>query len=220
MSRPTLATLLDLDGTLVDSEPGVRASCEAAVRSLGHPIAGGLSIRSVIGPPIEEMMGQLLAPFGDDRVAEAVLAYRDHYGREGYKGSTVYPGIVGMLDDLSALGVRLFVATSKRTIYARRVLDHLGLTARFGAVYGSEPGGSVDLKADLIAHILDHQAIAADQCQMVGDRKEDTLGALANGVASIGVLWGYGDRAELEAAGATIIVAHPADLMAVTRSRP
>src|SRR3982074_1599018 len=76
---PTCSVLLDLDGTLIDSQLGILASCLAALRALGHEPDETLDIRRAIGPPLEDMMQVLLQPYGDDRIAEAVAAYRQHY---------------------------------------------------------------------------------------------------------------------------------------------
>lgn len=217
MDKAPLAILLDLDGTLVDSEPGILASCRAALGALGHS-ADDLDVAGLIGPPLEEVIGQVLGRFGDDRVAEGVRAYREHYSAVGLLETTVYPGIASALDDLAAMGTRLYVATSKRTVFAQRILEHLGLAAKFAAVHGSEPDGTLDRKADLIAHLLDRRGLVADRCLMVGDRRQDVLGARANGVSAVGVLWGYGGREELEAAGAAHFAVRPADLVAIAET--
>ena len=113
----------------------------------------------------------------------------------------------------------IYVATSKRTVFARRILEHLGRSAMFAGIYGSEPDGAVDSKADLIAHLLQRHDLPADRCLMVGDRRQDVLGAAANGVATVGVLWGYGDREELQTAGARWIISHPAELVDLASGR-
>ena len=84
------SVLLDLDGTLIDSYPGILASCLAALRALGHEPDETLDIRKIIGPPLEDMMQVVLQSYGDDRVAEAVAAYRSHYGESGLLGSVPY----------------------------------------------------------------------------------------------------------------------------------
>ena len=209
---PTI--LLDLDGALVDSLPGIAASGRAALVALGHPPDPGLDIAAMIGPPIEEMMQLMLARYGDGRVAEGVAAYRADYGARGLLDSPPYPGIPEALGALRAAGARLMLATSKRRVFAERILDHTGLAPRFAAVHGSEPGGALDHKPELIAHILARHDLDPAACVMVGDRRHDIAGAHANGVRGLGVLWGYGAREELEAAGADALVAAPHDLAA------
>jgi phosphoglycolate phosphatase len=110
------------------------------------------------------------------------------------------------------------VATSKPKSYTLDILDHFDLARHFDAVHGSELDGRNADKADLIRHILRHEGIAPDRAVMIGDRSHDVVGAKANKVASIGVLWGYGDRAELEGAGASLIAQRPEDLPAHVES--
>jgi phosphoglycolate phosphatase len=209
---PTCSILLDLDGTLIDSQPGILASCLAALRALGHEPHETLDIRRAIGPPLEDTMRMLLQPFGDDRVGEAVTAYRQHYGESGFRGSEPYPGIGSSLREMQQAGLRIYLATSKREAFAKRILDHLKFATYFDAIYGSVPGGQLDHKPELLAHILSQHSLSPSHSLMVGDRRYDISGAHAVGLRGLGVLWGYGTRDELEAAGADRLLDCPADL--------
>jgi phosphoglycolate phosphatase len=206
--------LLDLDGTLVDSQPGILSSCRAALRALGHVPEPELNLSAIIGPPIEDIMRSLLEPYADDRVAEAVAAYRADYGQTGLFDSLPYSGIVQALTEIRQSGARLYLATSKRTVFAQTILEHLDLAVFFDGIYGSEPGGALDHKAELISFIIEHHAVTQNHCVMVGDRRFDVTGAHANKIRALGVLWGYGTRAELETAGADGLVAEPVSLSA------
>lgn len=209
----TRSVLLDLDGTLIDSYPGISASCLAALRALGHEPDETLDIRRAIGPPLEDVMRILLQSYGDDRVGEAVAAYRQHYGESGLLGSVPYPGIGESLEEMKRSGLRLYLATSKRAIFARRILDHLTLAPYFDGIYGSVPGGALDHKPELLAHILSKHGLSPSRSLMVGDRRYDISGAHAVGMRGLGVLWGYGTRDELETAGADQLVDSSADLV-------
>lgn len=204
--------LLDLDGTLVDSAPGIHSSCRAALQTLGHSPPTLIDLSGLIGPPIEEIMSELLARCGDDRVSEGVAAYRADYSERGLFGSSLYPGIVEALEALRRTGARLFIATSKRRRFAVRIIENLGLTDMFEGVHGSEDNGTLDHKPELLAYILAKHRLASERSVMVGDRKHDIVGARANSIRSLGVLWGYGTRDELEAAGASAIIANPSEL--------
>lgn len=203
---PTCSVLLDLDGTLIDSQPGILASCIAALRALGHQPDGTLDIKGAIGPAIEDMMRVLLQPYGDDRVGEAVAAYRHHYGESGFFGSEPYPGIGNALNEMRRAGLRIYLATSKLETFASRILHHHGLATYFDGIHGSVPGGRLDHKPELLAHILSHHNVLPSHSLMVGDRRYDISGAHAAGMRGVGVLWGYGTRDELETAGADRIV--------------
>lgn len=208
----TRAVLLDLDGTLIDSQPGILASCLAALRALGHTPDDALDIRHLIGPPLEDGLRVMLQPYGDDRIEEAVAAYRRDYGERGLFESVAYPGIGEALEASKHAGLSLYLATSKREIFAKRILDHLGFTAFFDGIHGSVPGGARDHKPELLGHVLSEHRLVARDGIMVGDRRYDISGAHAVGMRALGVLWGYGSRDELESAGADRLVGTPADL--------
>jgi phosphoglycolate phosphatase len=210
--------LLDLDGTLTDSKAGIIASYGAALRALGHEPDPAIDLTYVVGPVMTDVMGEVLAHYGDTRVTEAIAAYREHYGAVGLFENAVYDGVGDLLAGLRAAGCRICLATSKRTVFARPILERFGLAGYFDGIYGSEPDGTLDHKPELIAHILAREGIAASDAIMVGDRRYDISGAHANGVRAIGVLWGYGGRAELEQAGADRLVASPAELARVLLS--
>jgi phosphoglycolate phosphatase len=207
---PTCSVLLDLDGTLIDSLPGILASCRAALRALGYEPNENLDISRMIGPPLEDMMRALLQ--GDDRIDEAAAAYRRHYGESGLFESVPYPGIGDALAQIQQAGLRIYLATSKREIFARRILEHLELAACFDEIHGSVPGGALDHKPELLAHISSRHNLTPAHCLMVGDRRYDIAGAHAVGMRGLGVLWGYGSRDELETAGADRLVGTTADL--------
>ena len=129
----------------------------------------------------------------------------------------MYPGVPEMLRDIARAGARAFVATGKPLVYASRIIEHFALEHHFAAVYGSELGGRFDDKAELIAHLLATESIPAARAVMVGDRAGDVIAARANGVRSIGVLWGFGSEAELRDAGADTLCAAPGELMSCLR---
>lgn len=207
---------LDLDGTLTDSRPGILGSYHATLRALGHEPDPAKDLTFVIGPPVEDSMARILIEYGDDageaRVAEAAALFRAHYGANGLFDNRVYDGIPDALDRLRAAGAELVVATAKRTGFAVRILNHFGLSPRMRAIYGSEPGGALDEKAELIRYVLKHEGIDPSRAVMVGDRRYDMTGSHANGLRAVGVLWGYGTRDELEQAGADQLAAHPDEL--------
>ena len=212
MPSATPTILLDLDGTIIDSQPGILASCKAALRALGHVPEPSLDISALIGPPIDDIMRVLLAPYGDDGVADAVEAYRADYGQSGLFNCIPYPGIAQALAEMRRMGAQLLLATSKRRTFAQRILEHLDLAAVFEGIYGSEPDGVLDHKPELILHIIERHRLTQSPCVMVGDRRYDIAGAHANKMRALGVLWGYGSRDELEAAGADGLVAEPDEL--------
>jgi phosphoglycolate phosphatase len=111
--------------------------------------------------------------------------------------------------------VRAVLATSKPRVFAVRIARHFGFEAALDAIYGSELDGTRGRKSELLAHVLAEEGVAPERAVMLGDRRHDVEGARANGLRSLGVTYGYGDRAELEAAGATWICDDLAAALAV-----
>jgi phosphoglycolate phosphatase len=210
--HPDSFVLLDLDGTLIDSQPGILSSCTATLQALGHQPDGKFDVEQVIGPPLQDVMRVLLLRYGDDRVDEAVLAYRRHYSDSGLFESDLYPGIGDALQRMKQAGLQIHVATSKREVFARRILEHLGVAAYFDGIYGSVPSGERDHKPELLAYILSRHGLKPSHGVMVGDRRYDMIGAHAVGMRGLGVLWGYGSQDELETAGADRLVKSTAEL--------
>jgi phosphoglycolate phosphatase len=211
----TDTVLLDLDGTLSDSRPGIVACFRYTLQELGHDPNSAGDLTWAVGPPIAVSLQRMIAPFGDDRVEQALTIYRERYSTVGIYDCSVYPGVVAMLDGLRDAGHTMCIATSKRRDFAERVIDYLGLRAYVRGVYGAIPGGGLDRKQDLLADILGVEHLTAVSCVMLGDRMHDIEAAKANAIRSIGALWGYGGRAELEQAGAGAIATVPQEVVAL-----
>jgi phosphoglycolate phosphatase len=187
--------LFDLDGTLVDPKPGLIGSIQHALRKLGHAVPPADELLWMIGPPFRVSFPKLLG--AGDRVEEAIAYYRESYFNGAMYDAIVYDGMPDALAALRASGHRLIVATAKPHYYARPIVQHFGLDAHFHAVHGPELDGTNDHKADLIAHILRHEAIDPKAALMIGDRELDVTAAARNGMRAVGVTWGYGSAEEL-----------------------
>jgi phosphoglycolate phosphatase len=147
------------------------------------------------------------------RIEEALRIYRKRYGVIGLLENRVYAGLPGMLADLKVAGCQLFIATSKPSLYAQKIIRHFGLTEYFAAVYGSELNGSRENKGDLLRFLLDSECLDSRRSAMVGDRSHDMLAAKIHGLCAAGVTWGYGSRQELKDAGADAICASPGEVV-------
>ena len=194
--------LFDLDGTLTDPKQGIIECLRYALESLGANAPPAQALERLIGPPLSESFAHLLGPGDNDRVEQAVRLYRERFTAKGMFENSVYPGIVDALAELRDYGVQLFVATSKPRGFAERIVEQFELGRFFSNVYGSELNGANADKKDLLGHVLRAESLPPANTVMVGDRSYDILGARANSLFSVGVLWGYGSREELVAAGA------------------
>ncbi len=196
--------LFDLDGTLTDPGVGVTNAVAYALEKWGIHNTDRRELYCFIGPPLEESFMRFYG-FSREDAMRAIAEYRVYYSDKGLYENEVYSGIPALLDALRAAGLTLAVATSKPEHFARQVLEHFGLAERFDLICGATLDGSVSKKADVVALALRRLAEAGKDIHhivMVGDREQDVHGAAANGIPTIGVLFGYGDQAELEGAGA------------------
>jgi phosphoglycolate phosphatase len=204
--------LVDLDGTLVDPKPGLIGAVQHALRKLGYPVPPAEELLWLIGPPFRVSFPKLLGR--SDLTEEAIAHYRESYVGGGMYDAIVYDGVADALDRLHGAGCRLFVATAKPHYYARPILERFDLARRFAGIHGPELDGTNDHKSDLIAHIVAKEGVRPEAAIMIGDREFDVTAAARNGIRTVGVTWGYGSRAELEAAGAASLCDAPETLAA------
>jgi phosphoglycolate phosphatase len=209
------AILVDLDGTIYNSAPGIIGSYQHALRCLGAKCPPADDLTWVVGPPLRRSFPKLIGP--DQDVEEAVRHYREHYPQNGLLGGTVYHGMHEALTALYALPARLFVCTAKPVGFAEKIIEHFGLGHLFERVYGADLEGRFDDKGLLIEHIIGVEQIEPRRMVMIGDRANDMLAAARHAIPGVGALWGYGDRVELMQAGATILCPSPHDLTATVR---
>ncbi len=201
--------LFDLDGTLTDPGEGITNSVIYAMKAHGFEPPPRDELYSVIGPPLSDSFRRLCG-VDREKAAEMILTYREYYADKGIYENALYPGITGALARLRDAGKTLAVATSKPEMYALRIIEHFGLSPYFALVGGCLPDESRVKKAEVIAYVLAGLGAAPESAVMVGDRKYDIEGAAANGVRSIGVLYGYGSAEELRQAGASLTASDPA----------
>ena len=206
--------LLDLDGTLSESAPGILGSLTTALQTLELTVPPYDVMHHAVGPPFEVGLPEIGVPV--DRVVEVIAQYRKVYEVTGLFETRLYDGGVDMIDALTEAGCTLAIATSKPEVSAVRVIDHLGLTGRFKFVGGATHEAGRRTKAEVVEQVLDRLGlVGGPEIVMVGDRHHDIEGAGHHGIDTIAVAWGYGSRGEHEAAGAWAIAQTPADVVRV-----
>lgn len=191
----------DLDGTITDSQTGIIRSVQHALAHFGI-VRPDAALLPFIGPPLRDSFGTI---FPDDpaKADLAVRKYREYYAVTGIFENALYAGVADLLAALRREGRTVTLATSKPEPFALRILDHFGIAECFDHVAGAELTGPRNSKTDVLRHACELCGVTdMERCLMVGDRNYDVLGAHAVGMACVGVLYGYGSRGELEAAGA------------------
>lgn len=205
--------LWDLDGTLTDPKIGITRSVQYALQKLGFPFPHEDALEWVIGPPLKESFKILLGTNSDDLLNQAVTFYRERYREIGMYENIVYPGIPELLAQLKEMGIQHFLATSKPTVFAEKILQHFSLDGYFSAMMGSELTGKLVEKEDLIREVLRQVSDSSlSKTVMIGDRRYDVEGARSNKIKVISVGYGYGTIEELQAAAPDYFVSSVQDL--------
>ena len=214
------ALLFDLDGVLVDSRVPIARSMNFALARSGVPPFAETELHRYIGPPLREAFLALLARRGAaaslaDRCVEA---YRQRYRWASLEETVVVEGVAESVGRIGAR-YRLAVATSKPVDFARPILESLGLASSFECVVGPALDAKAEPKSATVRRALAElelpRSAGVPLAAIVGDRHHDVEAGRANGLFTIGVTWGIGDREELRRAGADMLVDTPAQLAAL-----
>jgi len=202
----------DLDGTLTDPREGITRCLQYGVERLGRPSPEQAELVQYIGPPLRWTFPRLLGTDDADLVEAAIRHYRVRYADVGLFENELYPGVPEMLAALKGRGFKLYVATSKPTVYADRIIRHFGIDCYFEDVFGPELDGRFDDKTELVAHILQVLPVEPQDAVMIGDRASDIASGKSNGTRTIGVTYGFGDLAELAEAEPDCICKSPVEI--------
>lgn len=187
--RPKLL-ILDMDGTLADTSPGILDSYRHVADYLGVPVPDDEEMFSRMGGSLPENLARI---YGLDAEGArlATDAYRVHYGREGFLKAVPYDGMRELLEAMRAEGIPVAIATMKLEEYARRQVEHWGLSGFFVSVNGSNALDDFS-KSDLIDRALYSAGVGPGEALMVGDTLNDMMGAAESGVPFMAVTYGYG----------------------------
>ncbi len=210
--------LLDLDGTLTDPAEGITKSIAYALESMGILVEDLNDLKRFIGPPLKDTF---ITAYGFDESAafQAVAKYRERFAAVGLYENQLFEGIPSLLESLKLEGYDLFLATSKPEIFAIKILQHFQLDSFFSFIGGAALDESRPSKGHVIDYVMKESNLnRVEKCVMIGDREHDVLGAKWFNMSSVGVLYGFGDREELEQAGADYIVDSIPELERLLRS--
>ena len=200
--------VFDLDGTISDPLLGIARSVDFALVALGYPAVPQARVAALIGQPLDDTFRALASGASGEQLRSLVARYRERYADVGYAENSLYDGVREALRDLSDRGISLGICTSKREDFAARILEHFSIRAHFLFV----SGGDVGVRKEQQLAELRVAGRVLTTSRMIGDRAVDISAARANGLSSVGVLWGYGSERELTNAGADLLLAEPTQL--------
>mgnify|MGYP002284600592 CR=1 FL=1 len=218
--------LFDVDGTLIDSAPGILNTLEEVFTKMGVDVTH-MNLRRYLGPPLRKSFGE---HFSDPaKIEEATELYRESYREKGSHEGTAYPGAAEMVRRLKEAGVVLCTATSKSTVVVTPILEEQeagfvlctatskptvvvtpileeqGLAPYFDFIGGASMDESRDTKTEVVRYVLTQPCVQGKRVLMVGDRNDDMRGAADCGLDAAGALYGYGSREELEPFGPVLL---------------
>ncbi len=183
--------IFDLDGTLMNTSPGIFASANATVERLGlEPEHDLKQLSKFIGPPITHCFVKVY-DLDPSLIDQAVVIYRKEYDEHGRFNATPYEKIEDTLDALKKSGYLLAVGTLKYEPLARQMMEHFGLAPYFDSIRGANESSSLS-KADIVRKVLDDLGVQRQDAVLIGDTTHDQKGAEEAGVAFIAVDWGFG----------------------------
>lgn len=197
--------LFDLDGTLVDSGPGITRCAQYALDYFGihEPEAEKLSF--FVGPPlVNTFMGHY--GFTEEQAKQAVDKYRERYHKIGIFECELYPEVPEVLASLKEKGYTVALASSKPETSCKKILEHFSILSYFDEVTGAEMNGPRNEKVDVLIEALRRMERKPEECVLIGDTRFDAIGAAKINMACLGVSYGYGTKEELMAEGAVSVV--------------
>ena len=198
MKRSVAAIIFDLDGTLVDSLPGIEASLRIAAAACNPP-RHVPSLRGVIGPPIAKMMGKLWPDLSDIEREKAIAAFRRHYDSAGCLLSPLFDGVAPTLAALRARRIELYLLTNKPSIPTRTILEQTGIRHHLrDAVSPDTNDLPFTVKSAGASYLRDRYFLSPDTTLVVGDGVDDGEAAAACGFAFVAAAYGYGGAAHRE----------------------
>ncbi|HLH08235.1 MAG TPA: HAD hydrolase-like protein [Terriglobales bacterium] len=181
----------DLDGTLVDSLPGISFSVQQALRSVGRDMDGQLEV--LIGPPIQDILRRLLGNGAGSQLDRVEAEFRKSYDSEGWKRSYLYPGVQSTLKQLKADGTRLFVFTNKPAQVTKAILNATNVASHFDAVLTRDSRKPpFENKGLMLTHLVEEFGVDRQSSIVIGDSPEDFHAAIAAEIPFCFATYGYG----------------------------
>ncbi len=205
--------LFDLDGTLTDPSEGITNSVTYALEKFGITVEDKKTLYKFIGPPLVVAFSEYYG-FSKEDSEKATAYYRETFSVKGLYENKVYDGVVNLLGTLKNSGKKLILATSKPEKFAKEIMRYFDLAKYFDLICGATFDSTRNTKDKVITYALCEAGITDKRkTVMIGDRHHDIDGARMNGIDSIGVLYGFGDKEELTKAGATYIAENIEDIL-------
>lgn len=204
--------LFDLDGTLTDSKEGLTKSVQYGLKKFGITVENLNSLKKFIGPPINDSLMKYYN-FDEEQALKGMKYCREYFTDKGIFENKLYKNVYEMLDILKNKGIKMILATSKPTVFAKKIIEYFNLDGYFQGIVGSNLDGTRDKKVEVIAYIINKYNIRdLKEVIMVGDREYDIIGSHENNIDCIAASYGYGTPEEIKNAKPTYIADNVMDI--------
>lgn len=212
--------IFDLDGTLIDSLQDLAVAGNVLMEKLGYPTHPVESYKQFVGSGIKNLILRATSGISwtEEDLMKAVADYMEYYSEHCSIYTTIYPGIMEVLDTLKAMGFELAVVTNKPDTVAKKIVKDL-FGERFSYVYGQVDHIPVKPNPTLVYQILNKANIQKDFAFYIGDSDVDIYTALNASITPIGCLWGNRTKEELLKAGATLLATKAEDIIEMVRDK-
>lgn len=191
------AVLFDLDGTVIDSYPGIQKAFDNAFLKL-YSIPNETSIKDFIGPPLTRILVKVNGETDDNKIERFVKLFKDFYDTQDFKLSVLYDGMKDLLEDLYNRGIKLFIVTNKRQKPTELITKYLNIEHYFCALYCIDSNRGYSSKSEMVKDILEVERLSSDKCVLIGDTYQDEISAKPNNITFIYAAYGYGTLSNVE----------------------
>ena len=198
--------IFDLDGTLIDSSQDIAWCANKTLLAMGHEEMAPSEIVGHIGWGVKPLLEKLMPSEPAERITAARLKFLEVYGGHLVVETTLYPGVLPVLDLLTSLGKKMAVVTNKPEGLAVGILEVMKLNAYFKLVLGGDSLPNRKPHPEPIEKTIKDLSVSPARTVVVGDSPVDCEAAKGAGAFAIGAAYGFRGRDELVAAGCDIIV--------------
>ncbi len=207
------AVVFDLDGTLLNTVPDIAAALNRALAACGLPTHEERAVEPFLGGGIRDAVNKATPEGTDEETIQRVLdLYRDDYVAHCTDKTTLYDGVMEMVNRFAARGVPLAVLSNKTEATAQKIVGHFFPNGQFRAAFGRVKDRPLKPHADAAKPVLETLEFLPEEIAYVGDSNTDILFAKEVGMLSVATPWGYRSRAELVEAGADLIAEKAMDV--------
>ena len=182
--------IFDLDGTLIDSSPSILQTVEMAFDACNIPMKLPLT-SELVGPPLGQLLRLLSGTDDEQTLKQLAAAFKQSYDSQGYKATTIFDGVPELLFQLKQQQAQMFIATNKRMVPTRKIIEYFGWDSFFDGVYALDTCEAAENKTQLIDYTLKKHLLDRDRAIYVGDTVPDRMAAHANEINFVMVSWGY-----------------------------